>query len=104
MRDALSLSREIVKVTEDMLCAADCGRWEEVRVQQRRRERLLAEMQCGGIPAEHERGAFTANLQTAATLNKRLTDLGLQARMELHRAIVHLQRGRRANLAYGGLK
>lgn len=104
MVDNLSLSAEIVKLTRAMLDAADRAQWDRVRSQQQRRQSLLAELRIAEVLDERGRGALAANLQEAAALNDRLTALGVQARAELERAMTVLQRGRRANLAYHGMK
>lgn len=104
MTDNVSLSAEIVELTRAMLEAAGRAQWDQVQARQQQRQSLLSALPAAAGLGERERRALAANLEEAAALNERLTALGVQARAELEDAMALLQRGRRANLAYHGMK
>ncbi len=104
MSDNLKLTTEIVALTRAMLEAARSAQWDAVQGQERQRQVLMTNLRVEGLPEGRERGMVMANLQEAAALNTELAELSTLARAELEKAMGVLQRGRRANLAYHGIK
>jgi len=104
MADNLALTEEILKLTQSMLEAAQKSQWNEVQVQERRRQVLLHDLHLNEVSEGNGGQAIAANLEHTMDLNDQLVDLGVQARSELEENMGTLRRGRKANLAYTGVR
>jgi len=104
MTDILALTEEILKLTRSMLEAAQKSQWDKVQVHEQRRQALMRGLNLNDEPAGHGSQAIAANLQETVVINNKLIDLGVHARVELGESMGSLQRGRKANLAYNGMR
>jgi hypothetical protein len=104
MTDRLTVAAELAALTRAMLEAARLAQWDRVEVQERQRHRLMDELRLDAPMDSGQRQAVIARLEEAAALNAELMELGDRACAALKQSAGLLQRGRRANLAYHGLK
>ena len=91
-------------VTAPMLETVRLAQWDKVEAQERQRHQLMEKMRLDTPLDPRQRQAVTAQLEEAAALNVELMEIVNHARAALKQAAGVLQRGRRANLAYHGLK
>ena len=75
-----------------------------MQIQEQRRQALLQDLRLQDDSTAHGRQAIAANLEETAALNAKLVDLGMHARVELEEAMGTLRQGRKANLAYNGVR
>jgi len=102
--DVLKLAKEIKRLTQSMVEAARESRWADVQDQQRRRQQLLDKFPFQALPESAERALAVESLEEATALNNQLLELGTEARDQMGESMNLLGRGRKANLAYHGIK
>ena len=101
--DVVRLTQEILGLTRAMVKAAQESRWTDVQDQQGRREQLLERLNFQGLSST-DHSLVVARLEELAALNSQLVMLGTEARERMGESTNLLERGRKANLAYNGMK
>jgi hypothetical protein len=104
MNDHPTVAAELAALTRAMLETVRLAQWDKVEAQERQRHQLMEKMRLDTPLDPRQRQAVTAQLEEAAALNVELMEIVNHARAALKQAAGVLQRGRRANLAYHGLK